>query len=82
MAASSFEERVLVWAPIGRDASIAVAVLMEAGIASEACHDIETLCAMLTEGAGAALLTEEALSPVATHRLLEVLGRQSPWSDV
>jgi two-component system, sensor histidine kinase len=82
MAASSLEERVLVLAPIGRDASIAIAVLREAGIASEACHDIETLCGMLTAGAGAALLTEEALSPAATHRLLEVLSRQPPWSDL
>ena len=70
MATSSSEERVLVLAPIGRDASIAVAVLREAGIASEACPDIETLCGMLTEGAGAALLTEETLSPAATRRLV------------
>jgi signal transduction histidine kinase/ActR/RegA family two-component response regulator len=82
MAASSFEERVLVLAPIGRDASIAVAVLSEAGIASEACPDIETLCGMLTEGAGAALLTEEALSPAATRRLVDVLSPQPPWSDL
>src|ERR1051326_469278 len=82
MAASSVEERVLVLAPIGRDASIAVAVLREAGIASEACPDIETLCDMLRAGAGAALLTEEALSPAATGRLLEVLSTQPPWSDL
>ena len=82
MDASSLEERVLVLAPIGRDASIAVTVLREGGIASEACRDIETLCGLLTEGTGAALLTEEALSPAATHRLVEVLGMQPPWSDL
>jgi signal transduction histidine kinase len=57
-------------------------VLREAGIASEECRDTETLSRMITEGAGAALLTEEALSPAATHRLLEALSRQPPWSDL
>ena len=60
-------------APVGRDASIAIAVLGEAGIPSEACPDIESLCGMLPAGAGAALFTEEALSPAATRRLVEVL---------
>jgi signal transduction histidine kinase/ActR/RegA family two-component response regulator len=82
MAASSFEEQVLVLAPIGRDASITVAVLREAGIASEPCPDIETLCGLLTAGAGAALVTEEALSPEATRRLVEALSTQPPWSDL
>jgi signal transduction histidine kinase/CheY-like chemotaxis protein len=82
MTASNSEERVLVLAPIGRDASVAVAVLSEAGIASEPCPDIETLCGLLTAGAGAALLTEEALSLAATRRLLEVLSHQPPWSDL
>jgi signal transduction histidine kinase/CheY-like chemotaxis protein len=82
MAASNVEERVLVLAPIGRDASVAVAVLSEAGVASEACPDIERLCCLLTTGAGAALLTEESLSPAATSRLVEVLTHQPPWSDL
>ncbi len=79
--ASDFEERVLVLAPIGRDAAIAVSVLNEAGIASEACPGIEMLCDRLAAGAGAALLTEEALSPEVTGRLVEVLTQQPPWSD-
>src|SRR5881628_3617305 len=82
MTASNSGERVLVLAPIGRDASVAVAVLSEAGIASEPCPDIETICGMLTAGAGAALLAEEALSPAATRRLLDVLSHQPPWSDL
>jgi signal transduction histidine kinase/ActR/RegA family two-component response regulator len=82
MATSTVAERVLVLAPVGRDASVAVAVLSEAGIASEACPDIERLCGMLTAGAGVALLTEEALSPAATRRLVEVLTPQPPWSDL
>jgi signal transduction histidine kinase len=72
---------VLVLAPIGRDAAVAVSVLKEAGIASEACPGIEMLCDRLAAGAGAALLTEEALSPEVTGRLVEVLAQQPPWSD-
>lgn len=82
MAANNVEERVLVVAPIGQDASIAVAVLGEAGIASEVCSDIERFCSVLRAGAGVGLLTEEALSPAATHRLVEVLTHQPPWSDL
>jgi len=73
--ASDFEERVLVLAPIGRDAAVAVSVLNEAGIASEACPG------RLAAREGAALLTEEALSPEVTGRLVEMLTRQPPWSD-
>src|ERR1043166_1074380 len=82
MAASNVEERVLVVAPVGQDASVAVAVLSEAGIASEACSDIGRFCSLLSAGAGVGLLTEEALSPAATHRLVEVLTDQPPWSDL
>ena len=82
MTAATRDERVLVLAPIGRDASVTVDLLHEAGIAAVVCSDIEMLCGLLAEGAGAGLLTEEALAPAASRQLLAVLSDQPAWSDL
>jgi len=76
------EERLLVLAPTGRDAPTAASILCEVGIGAETCSHIDDLCAKLEEGAGAVLVAEEALFSGATRQLLEVLGRQPPWSDL
>lgn len=74
--------RVLVLAPVGRDASLAARVLGQAGIATHPCVDMGDLCAGIDQGASVALITEESLSPSATQQLLDALSRQSPWSDL
>jgi signal transduction histidine kinase/ActR/RegA family two-component response regulator len=56
-------------------------VLGEAGVAAEACSDINDFCRKFSEGAGAAFITEEALDAVALKCLVEALGEQPPWSD-
>ena len=73
--------RVLLLAPTGRDAQMAGQVLGEAGVSAEACGDIEDFCRRLSEGAGVAFITEEALSATALMRLVETLREQPPWSD-
>jgi signal transduction histidine kinase/CheY-like chemotaxis protein len=75
-------ERVLVLAPTGRDAEVVVAALADAGIAAERCADIQALCRGIEEGAGGALIAEEALSPDAIAALDATLGAQPPWSDL
>lgn len=75
-------ERVLVLAPLGRDAELASATLARAAIAALVCGDIEALCRELASGAGALLLTQEALSPWAVDRLLTALAGQPPWADL
>ena len=81
-AANPNESRVLVFAPLGRDAALACQMLKEAGIASCACADASTLCAQTREGAGCLLLAEEALRPDVVERLSEVTRDQPPWSDL
>ena len=81
-ARSAAEERVLILAPLGRDAAIARATLSRVGIAAEICPDVEALCATLETGAGVLLLTQEALVPAGRRRLLDALERQPPWSDL
>ncbi|HZT81667.1 MAG TPA: ATP-binding protein [Gemmataceae bacterium] len=75
-------ERILVLAPVGRDGPLACRVLRQAGLTAVPCATMEELCRELEAGAGALLLTEEALEPEPTRRLVESLGRQPSWSDV
>jgi signal transduction histidine kinase/ActR/RegA family two-component response regulator len=78
----AIEERVLVLAPTGRDASAAAAILGKGGIATEVCSDLRELLGKLGDEAGALLVTEEALVPAETLRLLDVLAHQPRWSDL
>jgi PAS domain S-box-containing protein len=79
----SFERRVLVLAPTGRDATLTRDVLSEAGIRTTICSDLPKLVEELGEGAGALLLSEEALhTEVGLHYLGDRLMRQPPWSDL
>ncbi|HJR07663.1 MAG TPA: ATP-binding protein [Pyrinomonadaceae bacterium] len=79
--ASGADERVLLLAPTGRDAHMIAKVLGEAGVAAEACGDINDFCRKMIDGAGAAFITEEALDAVALKCLVEALGEQPAWSD-
>ena len=47
-----FEQRLLILAPIGRDARAAAQLLEAAGVACVICRDLEELCCKLIEGAG------------------------------
>ncbi|MBV9816252.1 MAG: PAS domain-containing protein, partial [Alphaproteobacteria bacterium] len=73
--------RVLILAPVGRDAALAKAVLDGAGIGSLVCGDLDELQQRLAEGAGASVLTEEALIGRDVWRLAEWINEQPSWSD-
>jgi signal transduction histidine kinase/CheY-like chemotaxis protein len=76
------EERILVLAPLGRDAPLAQRVLGEAGLEVEICPDVPDLCRRISEGAGAVLLTEEVLTSPHLPQLAAVLEAQPSWSDL
>ena len=81
-APGAHEERVLILAPRGRDAQVAEQVLARAGTRAEACPDISGWLACLQAGAGAALITEEALAEAGEPAdLFAWLDTQPPWSD-
>jgi signal transduction histidine kinase len=75
------DECVLLLAPTGRDAHLIAKVLGDAGVVAEACGDIDDFCRKMSDGAGAAFITEEALGTAALRCLVEALGEQPPWSD-
>ncbi|HKI38602.1 MAG TPA: ATP-binding protein [Gemmataceae bacterium] len=73
--------RVLVLTPPEPDATLIRTVLGEARLAASFCDNLEELCRQVEVGAGAALLAEESLQPGGVQSLVELLGRQPPWSD-
>jgi PAS domain S-box-containing protein len=76
------EERVLVLAPLGRDAVLLCQMLESAGFVFERCNDALELRRNLNGGAGAVLLTEEALTTKTTTLLTEIRIEQPAWSDL
>lgn len=75
--------RVLVFAPIGRDAELTHGFLIRASICNVVCRSMTQLCEQFEgAGCGALLLTEEALDDPAFPQLTAVLNRQPSWSDV
>ena len=63
------ELRVLVLAPVGRDASLVGETLHEAGIECHVCPDLVALRVEMQEGAGAILVTEDLLRAEAVAEL-------------
>jgi signal transduction histidine kinase len=84
MSASSKDtqqERVLICAPFGRDAALIEKELSAAGLTAHVCNSVADLTAAIGEGAGTALIADEALRPEAVDALRNELNRQPPWSD-
>ena len=77
----ALRSRVLVLAPVGRDAALTCAVLDRAGIASLACSSLDDMQRKLAEGAGVAVVTEEELAGRDMSALLEWISSQPSWSD-
>jgi signal transduction histidine kinase/CheY-like chemotaxis protein len=75
-------ERVLILAPIGRDAAMSCALLREAGFDAAVCETMDRLAESVSDEAGALLVAEEALMPAALKRLVDTLDHQPAWSDI
>jgi len=76
-------ERVLILAPVGRDAELMCTYLERAGMACEICEDIDALAREMHRGAGALVLTDEALAqPKASRVLVDQLREQPAWSEL
>jgi signal transduction histidine kinase/CheY-like chemotaxis protein len=82
MNESDLERRVLVLAPVGRDAALLARVLEDARMKPSTCTDADELSRALREGASSVLMTEEALTPEIVTALLDAADAQPAWSDV
>lgn len=74
------EERVLVLAPTTKDAQTTSKLLSEHGISYHICSGMQEFCAEARRGAGAGLLTEEALISDEARLLGQFSREQEPWS--
>ena len=76
------DERILIFAPTGRDSALTARFLADANLHAEACESVEHLCLEMEQGAGLLFLTGEALTPEAMLCLLGALAEQPHWSDI
>lgn len=75
-------DHVLILAPRGRDAAIAAELLRRHDIRADICGKQIDLLNSLDSGAGAVLITEEALSVQDAALLADWVAAQPTWSDV
>ncbi|HSD19674.1 MAG TPA: ATP-binding protein [Anaeromyxobacter sp.] len=79
---SGSDLRVLVLAPFGRDAEVTCDLLRGAGIATRSCADLDELGREVRAGAGAIIVTAEALGQDGASVLARILESQEPWSRI
>ncbi len=79
---SPASERAIILAPMGRDGSLALMMLNEAGYSGIVASNLANLCELLEEGAGLLVIAAEALRGVDLEPLLEHLHQQPAWSDL
>lgn len=80
-SAEARQERVLIFAPRGRDAELAGRVL--GGLTPvELCRTAEEFLRELAAGVGVVLIAEEALTPGVLEAIVSGLALQEAWSDV
>ncbi|MGB9475814.1 MAG: ATP-binding protein [Candidatus Udaeobacter sp.] len=75
-------ERVLILAPVGQDAAAIAELLARSGFETQVCGSLAVCCAQINLGAGALVLTEEALESANVSDLLQALNAQPPWSEL
>jgi len=78
----SNDQRVLIFAPAGRDSAASRSILSRAGIETLICTGTASVCREVESGAGALLVGEEAATLTATNALSDALAHQPSWSDL
>jgi PAS domain S-box-containing protein len=75
-------KRILLAAPTAKDGQITRALLVRAGLACVVCRSLCGLAREIEAGAGAVLLTEDAITADGIDELLATLKKQPTWSDL
>jgi signal transduction histidine kinase len=74
--------RVLVLAPIGRDAAATADLLRKAGLGAQVVNDLGALSLAIASGAGAVIVAEEALFNADLTVIERWISDQPVWSDL
>lgn len=73
---------MLVLAPTRADAALSKTILTDALLSCHVCGDLSELLEEWSVGAGAMLMTDEALSAQDTRRFVRLIEEQPVWSDL
>jgi len=82
MRNNDHDRRVLVMAPVGQDARAIAQLLTSRGLSTRICSGAAECCAEVNAGAGALLLTEEALETERGLDVVQALKLQPAWSEL
>jgi len=77
----TLESRTLILAPTGKDTLLIAGLLERRSIPCHSVSSIDEMCLEVERGAGAAIVTEEALVNGAVLKLRKVIEHQPAWSD-
>ena|ERR1035441_9215849 len=80
-AISDHDNRTIIVTPTGKDGHLIEALLERLGMPCRIASGIPEACRLIGEGAGAAIVSEEAFVGDAIAPLIEVLRNQPSWSD-
>ncbi len=81
MRPGASSERAVILAPTGRDASVAAALIREAGFSADICADLAALMHEVEDGAGLAVIADEAIKTADLRAVVRWLHDQPSWSD-
>ena len=82
MKKNNSKDRVLIIAPVGRDAQGMAELLVGHGFEAQICGSLAECAEHIQSGAGALILTEEALELGSLSHLFEALAAQPSWSEL
>jgi signal transduction histidine kinase len=75
------DHRTIILAPTGKDHQLIAGLLERRGMPCHAANSVDELCLEVSRGAGAAIISEEALTVRAITELHRVVEEQPAWSD-
>lgn len=78
---SALDRRTIIVAPTGKDGRLIAGLLERQTIPCHIASSINEACVMIREGAGAAIISEEAFFGDSVGEILQVLHDQPSWSD-
>src|SRR5436305_15220402 len=78
---NALEMRVIILAPVGRDAALLANTLAAIEIETAIANTANSLLDKLAAGAGAAIIADEGLTAGDIRNLTSWLASQPPWSD-
>ncbi len=78
---SAHDLRTVIFTPTGKDGRLIASLLDRLEMACHVANSVTEACEHIREGAGAAILSEEAFAGNSVESLLDVLRNQPKWSD-